>query len=58
MRSGDAYEAMLNAGESTGGLRNAWGNMAVLDGRSGYKFSWMLLSFNTLCPRHRETAEI
>lgn len=35
-RSGDAYEALLNVGESTGGLRNAWGNMAVLHGRRGW----------------------
>ena len=37
MRLMGAYEAMLNVGESTGGLRNEWGNIAVLDGRSRWK---------------------
>ena len=37
MRLRGAYEAMLNVGESTGGLRNAWGNIAVLEGRSRWK---------------------
>lgn len=35
-KSGGTYEALLNVGESTGGLRNAWGNMAVLHGRRGW----------------------